>query len=179
LGVIRETVVNWPAKSEREPLEIAGFIEAYARLPGSPQLAVVARGEKPDYVVEDARTKTQYGVELTSVYSDDFSVARSHKAAPDVLVHIPFNEEELRNYENRLVVNVVNKVCKARQSYDVSRPLILSVYVNEYIAIYLGEAELNSLVQRYSAEFDSVSPFAEVVFWNLGNGGVFRVMPTI
>jgi hypothetical protein len=60
--------VNWPDKNGREAFEIDGFIEAYARLPGSLQLTVVARGEKPDFIVEDSGTKIEVGVELTVVY---------------------------------------------------------------------------------------------------------------
>lgn len=68
-------------------------------------------------------------------------------------------------------------MCKARKGYDLSRPLILAIYVNEYIAIYLGKSEFEEIVRRYAGVFDAVEPFTEVVFWNLGNGGIFRVRP--
>ncbi len=74
--------MNWPDKNGRELFEIGGFIEAYERLPGSPKLRLVERGEKPDFVVENQGTKEEFGVELTAAYVDDLSVSREHKMIP-------------------------------------------------------------------------------------------------
>jgi len=35
-----------------------------------------------------------------------------------------------------------------------------------------------TMVHQNSGVFDAMNPFVEVVFWNLGNGEVFRVKPT-
>lgn len=172
--------MNWPKKTEREKFEIDGFIEAYARLPEAQQLEVVSRGERgerPDFVVKDKQNNEEYGVELTSVYLDDRSVPDVHKKDEEGIVEIPYNKDELDNYMKRLVGAVIDKVCKARKGYDSSRSLILSIYVNEYISIYLGKSELEKFVRKYEGVFDAMAPFKEVVFWNLGNGGVFRVRP--
>ena len=168
--------MSWPDKLDREQFEIDGFIEAYARLPGSPRLTVVARGERPDFVVRDSDTKSEYGVELTSVYLDDKSVPLVHKTSTG-RTDIPFDRERLEKYESRLISAIAEKVRKAREGYDATRPLILAIYVNEYIPIYLGRNELEAMVQRNEAEFDAIAPFSEVIFWNLGNGGVFQVRP--
>lgn len=169
--------MKWPNKTERENLEIDGFIEAYARLPEGRRLEVVSKGETPDFVVKDKQNNKEYGVELTSVYMDDRSVPDIHMKDEEGIVEIPYDKDEIEKYTKRLVAAVIDKVCKARKGYDSSRPLILAIYVNEYISIYLGKDELEEFVRRYEGVFDTVAPFAEVVFWNLGNGGVFRVKP--
>ena len=170
--------MKWPKKSERENLEIGGFIEAYARLPEARAFEVVSKGETPDYVVKDTRSGEEYGIELTSVYQNDRSVPDVHMKDIEGVVDIPYDKDEIERYTKRLVGAVIEKVCKARKGYESSRPLILAIYVNEYIAIYLGKTEFEQIVHRYEGLFDAVAPFMEVVFWNLGNGGVFRVRPS-
>lgn len=172
-------MTEWPKKVEREGLEITGFIAAYGRLPGSRHLEVVTKGEKPDYIVKDLRTGQEYGVELTSVYVDDRSVPDLHMRDEVSAVSIPYDERELERYRTRLAGAIIDKICKARKGYDRTRPLILAIYVNEYISIYLREAELQQFVGRYAGLFEAMTPFTEVVFWNLPNDGVFRATPTI
>jgi hypothetical protein len=172
--------VEWPDKQSREQFEITEFVEAYARLPGSPQLAIVRRGEKPDFIVGETATGRESGVELTSVYIDDRSVPDVHlvEGEPaDDLVPIPFDKAELERYQRRLLSAIQDKIRKARTGYDTTRPLILAIYINEYIGIYLGKSELDDFVRRHEPIFDAMAPFVEVVFWNLGNGGIFRVKP--
>ncbi|MHB8423786.1 MAG: hypothetical protein ACYDB9_01330 [Gammaproteobacteria bacterium] len=169
--------MKWPNKTERENFEIAGFIEAYARLPESRQFEVVSKGETPDYLVKDKKSGQKYGVELTAVYQNDWSVPDVHIKGEKGVVDIPYDKDEIERYTKRLVAAVIEKICKARKGYDSSHPLILAIYVNEYIAIYLGKSKFEEIVHRYEGLFDSVEPFTEVVFWNLGNGGIFRVRP--
>ena len=170
--------MKWPRKTEREKFEIGGFIEAYVRLPEARRFEVVSKGETPDYVVKDKQSGEEYGIELTTVYQNDRSVPDVHMKDKKGVVEIPYDKDELKKYAKRLVSTVIEKVCKARKGYDSTRPLILAIYVNEYIAIYLGKTEFEELIRRYEALFDAVAPFTEVVFWNLGNGGVFRVRPS-
>jgi hypothetical protein len=170
-------MTKWPNKQQREKFEITGFIEAYARLSEARQFEVVKRGEKPDYVVRDIATHEEFGVELTSAYIDDRSVPDAHMKDVSGCIDIPDDPHEIERYTKRLVRAVIEKVCKARAGYDRKNPLILAVYVNEYISIYLEQKGLEAFVHRYEAVFDSVEPFSEVVFWNLGNGGVFHVRP--
>lgn len=169
--------MEWPSKSDRETFEIAGFIEAYTRLPEQQRFEVVSKQESPDYIVKDPTGGQEYGVELTSVYLDDRSVPDVHMKEAEGITDIPYDKEAMEQYTKRVVGAVMEKVCKARKGYDSRRPLILSIYVNEYISIYFGKEELEAFVRCYEGVFDSVSPFSEVVFWNLGNGGVFRVRP--
>ena len=169
--------MNWPSKNERERFEITGFLAAYSRLRGGRKLEVVRKSEKPDYVVYDKLTGEEFGVELTSVYLDDLSVPTKHMRQGEGLVGIRYDEEALEQYLQRLLSAVIDKVSKARDGYEKSRPLILAVYVNEYISLYLGQNELEQLVRRYETVFNSMAPFVEIVFWNLGSGGVYRIKP--
>jgi len=172
--------MQWPDKASREDFEIDGFIKAYAKLCGSPKLSIVQKGEKPDFVVKEPGSGKEFGVELTSVYSNDRSVPDVHMVDVPAgeLVDIPYDKQELQAYEARLISAIADKIRKARSGYETSRPLILSVYVNEYVSIYIGKAELDDLVSRHQSFFDAMAPFAEVVFWNLGNGGVYQVRPS-
>lgn len=170
--------MKWPKKTERESFEIGGFIAAYAHLPEARTFEVVLKGETPDYVVKDTRSDEEYGIELTAVYQNDRSVPDVHMKNIKGVVDIPYNNDEIEKYTKRLIGAVVEKVCKARKGYDSTRPLILAIYVNEYIAIYLGKSELEHIVRRYEDLFDAVAPFTEIVFWNLSNGGIFRVWPS-
>lgn len=173
--------MKWPDKQSREQFEITEFVEAYARLPGSPHLAIVGRGERPDFIVAETATGREFGVELTSVYIDDRSVPDAHMVdgePADELVPIPFDKTELERYQGRLLSAIQDKTRKARSGYDTTRPLILAIYVNEYIGIYLGKSELDDFVRRHEPIFDAMAPFVEVVFWNLGNGEIFCVKPS-
>ena len=165
-------MTQWPKKQEREEFEIAGFIAAYSRLPGAVQFEVVRKGEMPDYVVKDLRTGQEYGVELTSVYVDDRSVPDLHMRDEPDPVWMPPDEAELERYRTRLVGAIRDKICKARKGYDRSRPLILAIYVNEYVSIYLPTLEVQELVRRYDDLFEAMAPFDQVVFWNLPDGVV-------
>ena len=178
--------MEWPNKSDRETFEIAGFIKACARLPEPRQFEVVSKHDRsgledqgesggPDYFVRDRATGEEYGVELTSVYSDDRSVPDVHKADCEDPVHIAYDTDAIEKYTGRLAAAVVDKICKARCHYDRSRPLILSIYLNEYITLFMHKSHLEEFVCRYRRLFDAMAPFREVVFWDLPDGGVFRV----
>jgi hypothetical protein len=171
-------MTGWPRREEREGLEIAGFIAAYFRLPASVQFELVRHGDKPDYIVRDASSGQEYGVELPSVYLDDRSVPDVHMRGEPDPVWIPDDPEVLEAYRSRLAGAVLDKICKARHGYDRSRPLILAVYVNEYISIYMPAEEVQAFVRRYDGLFESMTPFNEVVFWNLPNGGVLSARPS-
>lgn len=167
--------MRWPNGEEREAFEIAGFIAAYS---GLVQLEVVRKGDKPDYVVRDVRTGQEYGVELTSVYLDDRSVPDIHMRDEPDPVWIPDDETQLEKYRSRLAGKVLDKICKARQGYDRSRPLILGVYVNEYISIYMPAAEIQAFLKRYDGLFEAMAPFSRIVFWNLPNREVVCALPS-
>jgi hypothetical protein len=171
-------LTRWPNREEREAFEIAGFISAYSRLPGTVQLEVVRKTDKPDYVVRDVTTGQEYGVELTSVYLDHRSVPDVHMSDERDPVWLPDDDAQLEKYRSRLAGAVLDKICKARQGYDRSRPLILGVYVNEYISIYMPAVEIQAFVNRYDGLFEAMAPFSQVVFWNLPNDGVVCAKPS-
>jgi hypothetical protein len=172
--------IIWPNKEEREGFEINKFIESYKKLPSGRSFNVVGRGDLhfagPDYVVEDAKTGEYFGVELVSVYLNDRSVPEVHMKSAKGMVPIPDDEGEVENYKGRLVQAIREKIEKAI-SYDKRYPLILSVYVNEYISIYMNREDFESLVRANGGLFDEMRPFSEIVFWSLPDGGVFSVKP--
>mgnify|MGYP001457234998 CR=1 FL=1 len=171
--------MKWPNKDEREKFEIDGFIEAYERLPEGRRLAIVSKGEKPDWIVTDTVTGEEIGVELTSVYLDDRSVPDSHMSwsEDEKIRHIPYNEDTMRKYKSRIISAIEEKIRKAIAGYDTTRQLILAIYPNEYVGIYLYE-ELEQLVKDNEVLFDNMTPFSEIAFWALGDGAIFRVRPS-
>jgi hypothetical protein len=172
----------WPTREQREDMEIRGFIKHYARLPHHRKLDIVERREKPDYFLKDVATGGHFGVELTSVYLSDRSVPDEH--IPPGPAHlfttgISYVEAELDQYKHRLLQAIADKVTKARNGYDLSYPLILSIYVNEYRAIFLDElSEWEQLVRDNESLFDNCYPFSEIVFWSLPNDMVFSACPS-
>ena len=174
-------MATWPTKREREDKEIRAFINHYARLPQPRVLEVGERREKPDYFMRDTATGEFFGVELTSVYLTDRSVPDEH--IPPIPAHlttlgIPHNESEITQYKARLVQAVADKVAKAQSGYDLRYPLILSIYVNEYRAIFLDtRSHWEQLVDDNKFVFDHCHPFSEIVFWSLPNDMVLSVRP--
>jgi len=173
---------DWPNTEESEGFEIDEFIKHYKKLQSGKSFAVVGRGDSnfagPDYVVKDAETEKCFGVELMSVYLDDRSVPDVHKKVINgsELTKIPCETHKIEEYEKRLLEAVAEKISKAAK-YDKKFPLILSVYVNEYISIFMDERRFQHLVDVNQSLFDGMAPFSEIVFWPLPNGGVFSVRP--
>ena len=171
---------NWPNKSERERYEINGFIENYACLPNNRVFEIIEKREKPDYFVIDKRTREYFGVELTSVYLSDRSVPGEHIPTLNKAGlgnGIDLDSSEIEKYKRRVVEAVKSKIEKARNGYDLRYPLLLSVYINEYRAIFMGRKDWEGIVKENEELFNSMTPFVEVVFWSLANGDVFLVTP--
>lgn len=140
--------LDWPNKNLRESFEINGFIESYRKLPHGREFEIVKKGENPDYTLKDLSVNEFFGVELTSVYIDNRSVPDIHMKAIDGPTPIPNKSKELEQYKQQLLKAISNKINKAKSGYDTSFPLILSVYVNEYISIYLRKEDLETLVSN-------------------------------
>ncbi len=157
--------MKWPPKNKREYSEIQGFIESYKRFSHGRKFVVENEGEKPDRIVKDIETNERFGVELTSVYLDDRSVPDLHMKEENISV--PFDSDQIKKYEKRILEKVIEKVCKARQLYKRDFPLILSVYVNEYISLHMGIDYWKAFEQKYDVLFDCFAPFEEIVFWPL------------
>jgi hypothetical protein len=172
--------MNWPNKEDREKFEINGFIDNYSRLPKGKNFSITLKREKPDYIVSCIETNIEYGIELTSVYLSDRSVPDQHipgfEGSYEIVEH-PFSREDHERYKNRLLEAIQSKILKARTGYDCSKPLILSVYANEYTSLFFKQDELEKWVKANESIFDNMHPFSEIVLWNLPNGGVFQVSP--
>ncbi len=168
--------MNWPSKDARETYEINGFIEHYSELPAGRRLVILEKRENPDYLVKDQASGEVFGVELTSAYLSDHSVPNEHlKTLNGKSESIPFNREEIEKFKNRLLEAIKTKVGKAVDSYDLTYPLILSVYVNEYRAIYMDRDEWECFITDNQIAFDAMHPFKEIFFWSLLNGDALSV----
>ena len=160
---------NWPDKKSREDFEISAFIKAYKRLPHGKNFSIESRREGPDFILTDKISGIKVGVELTSVYMNDRSVPDKH------ISNIPEDKEELEAYKKRIVAAIKNKIKKARKNYVKDIPLILSIYINEYISIYLTSSDLEVFVEDNHDIFNDITPFSEIVLWNLMDSGVFSI----
>ena len=169
---------NWPKKTERDEFEISKFISAYARLPKGRSFVVHSKRETPDYFLKDSTTGEIFGVELTSVYLDDRSVPNEHMKPTNGFVDIPYDPAVIELHNSRLIATVKSKIQKARKHFDTSYPLILAIYINEYISIYLENCHLENLVRTNENLFDAIEPFTEVVLWNLANEDAMSITPS-
>ena len=165
--------MNWPSKKDREAFEIEGFIDSYEKLKHGRNFIVVEEREKPDRIVQDEKTGEKFGIELTSEYLNDRSVPDRHMKNDSA--NMPENHKNIDVYEKRILDRVIEKVAKAREGYDLSYPLILSIYVNEYESIYMDEGYWQTFAKRHDSFFDSIDPFVEVVFWPLPNDLIVSV----
>ena len=169
---------QWPKKPEREQFEISQFISAYSGLPNGRSFVVDSKRETPDYFLKDSNTDEIYGIELTSVYLDDRSVPDEHMKPIDGWEEIPEDPTVIEKHNLRLIETIKTKVQKARKHYDTTHPLILAVYINEYISIYMEESDWENLVRANESIFDDIEPFSEIVLWNLANESAMSIIST-
>ena len=172
------TPAEWPNKAAREHFEIHGFIAHYAKLAHGRRFEVLQKGERPDYQVRCSDSGELFGVELTSVYLSDRSVPEQHfrlLEAAERTLHYPFNAEDHARYKERLLAAIVGKIHKAKAGYDLSHPLLLSIYLNEYTTLYLTLGELEQWADSHTELFSDMAPFSEIVLWGLPNDGVFSI----
>ena len=162
----------WQDKKTREAFEIAEFIKHYASHYGQ-QFEIVRKSERPDYVVRNSATNALYGVELTAVYLSDRSAFEEHiHAGSKILLEDP---DVVENYQKRIIRAVTEKVQKARNGYELSNPLLLSVSVQEYVAACLGMDEWQAFEIKYRDRIHNIAPFMEIVFWPLPNGEAYFI----
>lgn len=168
-------MIKWPKKDAREKLEIEGFINAYQRLPHGHRLEIISKRDKPDYIVRNKSLQQEFGIELTSVYLDGKSVPNYHLKDDREWVSFMLDVAQISAYQERLANAVRLKIAKAKKDYDRSRPLLLSVFANEYVTIIFGKYEWQSLASKFTDVFSDILPFREIVFWPLANDHVFSV----
>ena len=82
-------------------------------------------------------------------------------------ISVPYDANQIKHYEKRILGKIIEKVCKARSHYKSDFPLILSVYVNEYTSLRMGIDYWKEFASRYDTLFDCFVPFNEIVFWPL------------
>jgi len=170
---------SWPSKNDTENYEISEFLKVY-----KPSARVDEKRvpDRPDYRVIDDVTGERFFVELTAVYLDNRSVPDVHKAAlarpAGTLLDISSDNEKLERYKSRILERVREKVRKARKGYDTSLPLVLSVYLAEYLAIFFMRERVDEFLRTNEALFDDVAPFREIVLWGLPNGGFCVIRPS-
>ena len=169
---------QWPPKIEREEFEILKFISAYSHLPHGRSFVVDSKQETPDYFLKDGKTGEIYGIELTSVYLYDRSVPDEHMKAINGWEEIPDDPTAIEKHNLRLIETVKTKVQKARKYYDTFHPLILAVYINEYISIYMDETDWVDLIRANDSILNDIEPFSEIVLWNLANESAMSIIPT-
>lgn len=177
---------RWPQKPEREQAELGWFIRDYQKLSWGKQLEIVRKRERPDFLLRRAgMAEGDYGVELTAVYLSDRSVPDLHMVS-DEDFHVPdYQENDIANYERRLIDQIRNKVQSAREGYECYPELILAVLPGELIKHLLAVRE-NFWPSFYETHEDvllDIGPFTEIVFFNLAfkrgsSPGVFAVRPS-
>src|SRR3954471_13155435 len=167
--------MKWPSKTERQQWEVRGFLDVYRRLPHGLDLEVVEERDKPDFFVQEAGGNRRFGVEVTSVYLDDRSVPDAHMNDSFDWLNLKCDREQLELYERRLAQAVGEKGAGAKREYDTRYPLLLSVYVNEYISKFITKERWYKLQQDYGVWLENTDPFIEVLFWNLPNDGAFSI----
>ena len=165
--------LSWPSRFAQQEYEIQMFIAHYHLLPHGRKFAVVAKRDRPDYVVCDVNSGQEFGIELASAHPGDLSVPKSD--GHPVSFEIPDFSDAILKYEEQLAAAVRERVERARGVYDTECPLILSIYTNGYAT--LSTEDWKAFVQRHEAIFNDLSPFAEVVFWPLPSGKVLSVRP--
>jgi len=126
--------MEWPTSLESEAFQIGKFIESYTHFPERVRFEIISKSESPDYLVKD-ENGLEFGVELTSVYLNDRSVPDHHMQKTTDSTEIPYDPEVIEQYKRRMIAAINRKICKARRGYDLRNPLILAIYLNEYISI--------------------------------------------
>ena len=58
---------------------------------------------------------------------------------------------------------------------ELRKPLILSIYVNEYISSHIERSHWENFEKSNENLFDNMSPICEIVFWPLVNNEVFSI----
>ncbi|HEV7506501.1 MAG TPA: hypothetical protein VGS07_16490 [Thermoanaerobaculia bacterium] len=167
--------MKWPSKTERERWEIGEFLDIYRRLPHGLDLELMEERDKPDFFVQEVGGNRRFGVEVTSVYLNDRSVPDAHMNDSFDWLNLQCDREQLELYESRLAQAVGEKVALAKREYDTRYPLLLSVYVNEYISKFITKDRWYKFRQDHNVLLGNTDPFIEVLFWNLPNNGAFSI----
>jgi hypothetical protein len=154
-------------------MEFDLFQRGYKTLEHGSNLELVQWREKPDCEVRDTETGQLFGLELTSVYLNEKRV-ESYRSG---LVKVPKRDPALvEAYERRILKAVREKVEKARSGYKIYPRMILAIYIGDIIAIHMDrEDDWCKFHEKHREDFDNMSPFSEVVFFNLANDSISQI----
>ncbi|MBI5123023.1 hypothetical protein HZA75_04145 [Candidatus Roizmanbacteria bacterium] len=154
-------------KDIRQDLEIEMFLKYYNEHYKSNYI-VFQKRDKPDYFIKDSLGNI-LGIELSSVYKDDKVVGTEHKPnhVGNGLLEIPWDSnthQEVRNhYFKRIFDKINSKRAKVRLGeYDMTHPIILSLYLNDYYLIHIDESEWRTFVDINNAYFFKIKEFKEI-----------------
>ncbi|MCG3769596.1 MAG: hypothetical protein JW384_00725 [Nitrosomonadaceae bacterium] len=161
---MKRTIFN--NKPEREKFEIETLISLLNTGVRPADWRMSWTGLKPDALLQDSITGRIVCVESTSVYQDDFSVAREHLFGHDKPIHIEEDPRMLRAYELR-ILRTMRRKDRAYRLMPASSPRILLVYVNEYIAIHLSKMRIIELIISRLKYIDNQRSFHGVVLWGV------------
>jgi hypothetical protein len=149
---------------ERETKEIELFLREYNNIePGGPWV-VSSHQDRPDFKIVGTTLSEERLVELTSVYLDDTSVIRDHVRRVTGPIPIPHEAHRVERYKNR-IVRSIKKKCHSFQRSFGPHGAILSLYLNEYIAIHLDEEDLLELLFVHLPRVAGNGPFKQIVLW--------------
>ena len=149
---------------QQEAKEIELFLQEYNLIePGGPWRASTHR-DRPDFIITSESNFEERAVELTSVYLDDKSVGRDHVRRVRGPIAIPYDARKVERYKAR-IIRAVEKKCRSFAEGFGGRTAILSVYLNEYIAIHLSQADLLELFNIHLPRVAGRGPFNQIVLW--------------
>lgn len=164
---------DWPNKEDRQQIELDIFLRDYSKLEYGGQIELVRWRERPDCEVRDVKTGQIFGLELTSVYLNKKRVEKYRRGQ----FKVPKRDPDLiEAYQARLLKAVREKVEKARSGYEIYPRMVLGIFVGDVVAIHLDhEADWHRFCEKHRSDLEEVSPFSEVVFFNLANSMICQV----
>ena len=166
-------MANWPNKEDRQQIELDILLRDYPKLEYGGEIELVRWRERPDCEVRALKTGQLFGLELTSVYLNKRRVEKYRKG----LVKVPKRDPGLLEaYQARLLKAVREKVELARSGYEIYPRMLLGIFVGDVVAIHLDhEADWRRFHEKHRSDLEQVSPFSEVVFFNLANSMICQV----
>jgi hypothetical protein len=156
----RENLFKKDVREQFEIIEVIKYINKYK----NSDFQILEKTEKPDYSLKNSNQENLY-IELTSVYLNHHSVI-DHKKKNREAKSIPYSEKNIQIYLDRIIEAVVAKEKKASEEYDKKAvPLILSIYLNEYIKIHIEEKKWLNWILNNKPVFNKTSPFCNILLW--------------
>lgn len=149
---------------EREAMEVELFLSEYNVIePGGPWI-VLSHEDRPDFRIISETRGEERRVEITLVYLNNKSVIREHVRRMNGPIPIPYDAGKVERYKRQLVQAVETKCHRFKRGFGTNLA-ILSLYLNDYIAIYLAEEDLLELLLLHLPRVAGSGPFNQIVLW--------------